>query len=170
MRTSLERRQLLVSLAATAAGLLGLTVKSSGQAKSTAQAKSAAQPKPTMMVYKDPSCGCCQEWVNHATANGYKATVVNADMGPIKVKHQVPPTLQSCHTTLIGGYVIEGHVPASDVTRLLKERPKGILGLTIPGMPQSAPGMDVTPFQAYTVLTFDAKGLTTVYAKHTKPA
>ena len=128
------------------------------------------QPAPTMIVYKDPSCGCCQEWVNHATANGYRAMVIKADMGPIKVKHQIPASLQSCHTTLIGGFVIEGHVPASDIKRLLKEKPKGILGLTIPGMPASAPGMDVKPFQPFTVLTFNATGQTTIYAKHTKSA
>jgi hypothetical protein len=91
-------------------------------------------------------------------------------MAAIKVKHNVPANLASCHTTLIGGYVVEGHVPASDIARLLKERPKGIIGLTIPGMPQSAPGMDITPFQPFTVLTFDAKGQTTVYRRHTKPA
>ena len=74
------------------------------------------------------------------------------------------------HTTLSGGYVIEGPVPASDVARLLKEKPKGIIGLPIPGMPSSAPGMDLKPFQPFTVLTFNATGQTTVYTKHTKPA
>lgn len=157
MNSLIDRRTLLVGLCGTAAGLLTLPRPAAGQ------------PKPTMTVYKDPSCGCCQEWVNHATVHGYRATVINSDMGPIKVKYQVPQNLASCHTTLIGGYVIEGHVPASDVARLLKEKPKGILGLTIPGMPASAPGMDGKPFQPYTVLTFDAKGQTTVWMKHTKP-
>lgn len=130
----------------------------------------SAQTTPTMIVYKDPSCGCCQEWVNHATVHGYRVTVIKTDMAAIKVKHNVPANLASCHTTLIDGYVVEGHVPASDIARLLKERPKGIIGLTIPGMPQSAPGMDITPFQPFTVLTFNAKGQTTVYRRHTKPA
>jgi hypothetical protein len=89
-------------------------------------------------------------------------------MAPVHARYQVPRALQSCHTASVGGFVIEGHVPASDVRRLLAEKPKGILGLTIPGMPQSAPGMDGKPFQPYDVLTFDAKGQTTVYAKHTK--
>ena len=158
MSSQIDRRTLLVGLYGTAAGLLALP------------RPAASQTQPTMTVYKDPSCGCCQEWVNHATVNGYRATIVKTDMGPIKIKHKIPPNLQSCHTTLIGDYVVEGHVPASDITRLLKEKPKGILGLTIPGMPASAPGMDVMPFQPYTVLTFDAKGQTTVWAKHTKPA
>jgi hypothetical protein len=158
MNTHIDRRSLLLGLCGTAASILALPRLVAGQ------------PAPTMMVYKDPACGCCQLWVNHVTAAGYKATVINTDMGPIKAKHQIPANLGSCHTTLIGGYVVEGHVPASDIKRLLKEKPKGILGLTIPGMPQSAPGMDVTPFQPYTVLTFDAKGKTTEWAKHTKPA
>lgn len=157
MNSQIDRRTLLLGLCGTAASVLALSRPVAGQ------------PKPTMMVYKDPSCGCCQEWVNHVTVNGYRATVVKADMGPIKVKYQVPPNLQSCHTTLIDGYVVEGHVPVSDIARLLKEKPKGILGLTIPGMPASAPGMDQKPFQPYTVLTFDAKGQTTVWAKHTRP-
>ena len=158
MNTYIDRRTLLMGFCGTAASILAFP------------RLAGSQPQPTMTVYKDPSCGCCQEWVNHVTVHGYRATVVKADMGPIKVKYQVPQNLASCHTTLIGGYVVEGHVPASDVTRLLKEKPKGIVGLTIPGMPPNAPGMDVTPFQPYTVLTFNAKGQTTVWAKHTKPA
>ncbi len=158
MGTHVDRRHALLTLVGAATAVLGLPRRANGQ------------PAPTMIVYKDPSCGCCQEWVNHATANGYRAMVIKADMGPIKVKHQIPASLQSCHTTLIGGFVIEGHVPASDIKRLLKEKPKGILGLTIPGMPASAPGMDVKPFQPFTVLTFNATGQTTIYAKHTKSA
>jgi hypothetical protein len=158
MKTKISRRTVLLGLAGATAGVLGLPRRSEGQTT------------PTMLVYKDPTCGCCQEWVNHAVAHGYKATVTHADMGPIKARHNVPPNLQSCHTTLIGAYVLEGHIPASDVARLLKERPRGVLGLTIPGMPASAPGMDLKPFQPFTVLTFDAKGQTTVFAQHNKPA
>ena len=125
-----------------------------------------AQSPIKIVVYKDPSCGCCQKWVEHMNANGFIASVTNTDMRPIKTQHKIAPHLESCHTTLVGGYVVEGHVPASDVKRLLKERPQGILGLTIPGMPASAPGMDVMPFQPYTVLTFDAQGKTAVYSRH----
>jgi hypothetical protein len=165
--TPLDRRSVLLGLCATVAGLVGLPHVTRAQARPAAKPQA---PAPTMIVYKSPTCGCCQEWVTHATAHGYKATVIPTDMAPIKAKHNIPANLASCHTTLIGGYVIEGHVPATDISRLLKERPKGILGLTIPGMPASAPGMDVLPFQPYTVLTFDAKGQTTVYARHTKPS
>ena len=87
-------------------------------------------------------------------------------MSRIKKQQGVADALASCHTALIGGYVIEGHVPAADVTRLLTEKPKTIKGLTIPGMPASAPGMDGKPFKPYTVLSFDAQGKTAVFAEH----
>lgn len=131
----------------------------------------SAQPAPKktpISVYKDPSCGCCEKWVDHMTANGFAPTVTNGDMPPIKKLYKVPRALESCHTAVVGGYVIEGHVPAQDIRKLLAAKPAGIVGLTIPGMPASAPGMDVLPFQPYDVLTFDAAGKTTIYAKHTK--
>ncbi len=127
----------------------------------------AQQPTP-ITVYKDPSCGCCGKWVEHMQASGFAPTVTHTDMTAIKTKYKVAARLQSCHTTVVGSYVIEGHVPAADVKKLLARKPRGILGLTIPGMPQSAPGMDLKPFQPYTVLTFDGKGATTVFAQHDK--
>lgn len=127
-----------------------------------------AQSKTPIRVYKDPSCGCCSKWIDHMNANGFVASVIDGDMRPIKKQYNVPQRLESCHTTIVGGYVIEGHVPADDVKKLLAAKPKGIVGLTIPGMPASAPGMDMTPFQPYDVLSFDKDGKTAVYAKHTK--
>ena len=129
-----------------------------------------AQAKPPLVVYKDAGCDCCQKWVELMQKQGYKVTVTDAVMGPIKQKYKVPPKLQSCHTTVAGTYVIEGHVPASDIAKLLAQKPKGVIGLAVPGMPASAPGMDQVPFQPYTVLTFDALGVTTVFAQHDKPA
>ena len=129
----------------------------------------AAQAKPPLVVYKDAGCGCCTKWVEQMQKLGYKATVTEPVMGPIKQKYKIPPKLQSCHTTLVGNYVIEGHVPASDIAKLLAQKPKGVIGLTIPGMPASAPGMDQVPFRPYTVLAFDATGATTVFAQHDKP-
>lgn len=127
----------------------------------------AAQSTLSLAVYKDPSCSCCEGWVRHMKASGFRPTVTNTpDVSSIKKQHGVTDALASCHTALIGGYVIEGHVPAVDVTRLLTEKPKNIRGLTIPGMPASAPGMDGKPFQPYTVLSFDAQGKTAVYAAH----
>ena len=130
---------------------------------------SSAQAKLPLTVFKDKNCGCCHLWVEHMTANGFAASVTDStNMPAVRTKYKVPPALQSCHTAIAGNYVIEGHVPAADVKRLLAQKPAGIVGLTIPGMPQSAPGMDIKPFQPYTVLTFDAKGATTVFAKHDK--
>ena len=128
-----------------------------------------AQAKTPMMVIKDPSCGCCEKWIAHMTANGFTATVTNTpDMKPVKLRYKVPSALESCHTALIAGYVIEGHVPGADVKTFLARKPAGMLGLTIPGMPASAPGMDLAPFQPYTVLAFDAKGATTPFSTHNK--
>jgi hypothetical protein len=128
-----------------------------------------AQAKIPMVVYKDPGCGCCEKWVAHMTASGFTATVHDTpDMTPIRARYKVTSALAGCHTAIVGNYVVEGHVPASDVKALLAKKPAGILGLTVPGMPASAPGMDTTPFRPYTVLTFDAKGATTVFAQHNK--
>lgn len=154
MNKTFSRRQLLQSIPVAIAGLT--------------LARVAAQGKEAIQVYKDPSCGCCQKWVEHMQANGFAATVTAGDMRPIKAKFKIPANLESCHTTIVRGVIIEGHVPAEDVKRFLKEKPKGIVGLTIPGMPDSAPGMDMKPFRPYEVLAYDAAGKTTVYAKHDK--
>lgn len=128
----------------------------------------AQRAKVSMVVYKSPSCGCCGKWVEHIEANGIAVEVKSMDdLTPIKRQYKVTTALQSCHTAVIAGYVIEGHVPASDIKRLLAEKPK-VVGLTIPGMPQSAPGMDMTPFKPYEVLSFDDKGSAKVFAKHIK--
>jgi hypothetical protein len=103
-------------------------------------------------------------------ARGYRATVLALSpdkLAEVKQTYRVGANLQSCHTTLVDGMVIEGHVPEADVVRLLKERPVGVLGLAVPGMPPSAPGMDQKPFQPFSVLTFDQGGRTTIWARHT---
>jgi hypothetical protein len=158
----LSRRSLLVALAGGAAGLVGVARLSGAQARPSAA-------KPSLVVYKDANCGCCQSWVNYMEAKGYRASVHNTDIGAIKRQYNIDRNLQSCHTTLVGGLIIEGHVPESDVARVLRERPAGVAGLTIPGMPASAPGMDVRPFQPFTVLAFDKAGKTSVYTRHTRP-
>jgi hypothetical protein len=127
----------------------------------------AAVAKPHVTVYKTPTCGCCGKWVEHMQASGFAATATNLpDLAEIKAKHRVPASLQSCHTSLVGGYVIEGHVPAEDIKRLLRERP-AIVGLAAPGMPAGSPGMDVPHSPAFDVLAFDKDGKTRVYATHT---
>ena len=119
-----------------------------------------------IVVYKSPSCGCCGNWVKHIRQSGFDVVVKDLDdMDTIKRQAGIPEELQSCHTASVGGYLVEGHVPASDIKRMLTERP-AIKGLTIPGMPASAPGMDAPGKVPYTVLTFDAKGKTGVYSKY----
>ena len=126
----------------------------------------AQKAAPSVTVYKSPTCGCCSKWVDHMRANGFEVTAHNVeDMNAVKEKYGVPAKLGSCHTSLVGGYVVEGHVPADVVKRLLAERPK-VAGLSVPGMPASAPGMDVPGRNdPYTVVGFDRAGQLTVYER-----
>ena len=128
-----------------------------------------AAPPLALVVYKTPWCGCCKGWITHMTRAGFKPTVHEVeDLTPIREKHGVPFNLSSCHTGLIGGYAVEGHVPPADVLRLLKERPKAI-GLTVPGMPIGSPGMESPngATEAYaTLLLLDRSGKTRVFARH----
>ena len=152
--TTLSRRQLLsVFSMVAAAGMRGF-----------------AQSGPAVQVYKDPTCGCCALWVEHLRKAGFAATVTDVeDMTALKTKHGVPPRARSCHTAVTGDYVIEGHVPAADVQRLLKERPS-VVGIGVPGMPIGSPGMEVAGVkpQPFDVLAFDKAGQTTVFASHNK--
>jgi hypothetical protein len=104
--------------------------------------------------------------VQYIEDNGFVATVENVqDMAPIKTRYQIPLELQSCHTAIVDGYVVEGHVPVKEINRLLNERPD-ILGLAVPGMPIGSPGMQGAPAQSYTVIAFDAQGNQEVYASY----
>ena len=119
----------------------------------------------SLTVYKSPTCGCCEDWVSHMQESGFEVKAIDRDnMAPIKQRAGVAPELASCHTALIDGYVIEGHVPAADVRQLLEQKP-ALRGLTIPGMPQSAPGMDI-PGSPYEVLSFDNAGHTQVFSRY----
>jgi hypothetical protein len=124
---------------------------------------------PLMTVYKSPTCGCCSVWGEHMERNGFTLAVEEVEnTTSVKREYRIPSHLQSCHTAIIDGYVIEGHVPAEDVKRLLIERPENIIGLTVPGMPIGSPGMEVEGAdpQAYDVLTFNARGETKVFASY----
>lgn len=122
---------------------------------------------PNVDVYKSPACGCCGKWVEHLRASGFNVTVNDiADVDAFRAKAGVPNALAACHTALVGGYVVEGHVPAADIRKLLAERPRA-LGLAVPGMPASAPGMDGTRSSGYEVLLFDAHGATRPYHAYT---
>ncbi len=118
-------------------------------------------------VFKSPTCGCCSLWVKHLEQNGFTAKVTEMnDLSGLKKKHAVPATASSCHTALVNGYVLEGHVPAADVKRLLMERP-AVAGLAVPGMPLGSPGMEAgSTVQPYNVLSFAKAGETKVFASY----
>jgi len=121
---------------------------------------------PTMEVWKSASCGCCKAWLRQMEAAGFKVKVTDmADVTPIKLQLKVPPELSSCHTARVGGYIVEGHVPAEDILKLLKTAPK-IAGIYVPGMPVGSPGMEGPGGIGYSVLALDAAGKTTVFATH----
>jgi hypothetical protein len=125
-----------------------------------------AQPAPLVEVWRSPTCGCCGAWVRHLQRSGF-ATKVHMvdDTSAMRRELGVPEALGSCHTAKVGGYAIEGHVPASDIRRLLAEKPKA-RGLTAPGMPAGSPGMDVPGSPPYDVLLIAPDASTTVYARH----
>lgn len=118
---------------------------------------------PVVEVYKSPTCGCCGKWVEHLRTSGFAVNVNDIpNVDAFRAKAGVPAALASCHTALVSGYVVEGHVPAADIRKLLAERPKA-LGLAVPGMPMGAPGMDAPHARGYDVLLFQADGTTRVY-------
>ncbi len=116
-------------------------------------------------VYANPDCGCCGEWAKHLEADGYKVFMSRVpDVTPLKQQYGVPEELWSCHTALIDGYVIEGHVPADLIDKLRKER-LPVVGLAVPGMPAGAPGMEGPPPQPYQVIAFVKAGTRSVFAQ-----
>jgi len=142
---------------------LGLGVVVAGQAQ---------KAMPTMEVFKSPTCGCCSKWVEHVQEGGFTVKVTDVSdqaLDALKEKHGIPRTAQSCHTGLIDGYVIEGHVPVAEVHRLLKERPP-VAGIAVGGMPIGSPGMEVPGQrpQTYNVITFDKQGGVKVFSTQNK--
>lgn len=122
--------------------------------------------KPKAMVYKSPTCGCCSKWIEHLEANGFEVSSKDVpNVTPVKQINGVPRQMASCHTALIDGYFVEGHVPAKDIKRLLEERPE-IAGLAVPKMPIGSPGMEGPNPETYHVYAVDKKGQPTVFATH----
>jgi hypothetical protein len=120
---------------------------------------------PEVIVYKTRTCGCCAKWVDHLKANGFAPTVNDVpSTAEYRRKYGVPDQLQSCHTATVGGYTVEGHVPASDIQQLLKKRPKAT-GLAVPGMPLGSPGMEGPRSDTYSVLLFHSDGRTSVFRR-----
>ena len=155
MNTS--RRHLLLALAATPAALLA------------AHAQANPFKLPDVHVWKSPTCGCCTDWITHLHQNGFRTRLHDTGNEAMRKRLGIPQELGSCHTALVGGYALEGHVPARDVRRLLAEKPQAI-GLTVPGMPVGSPGMDGPEYgqrrDAYAVLLVLKNGSTQVFQKY----
>ena len=128
---------------------------------------SAAESFPTVMVYKSATCGCCGAWVKHLEENGFKVQASNVEsMTPYKKQANLPYGAGSCHTAFVGGYAVEGHVPAADIKRMLTEKP-AIRGLAVPGMPMGSPGMEYGDRKdPYDTISYTKDGKTAVFASH----
>ncbi len=138
-----------------------------GAAVVSANAHDHAAPV-AITVYKKAQCGCCRKWVDHLRKEGFEVTAKDVDdLAAIKAKLGVPASLHSCHTAIVGAYVVEGHVPAADVRQLLKEKPK-VAGIGVPGMPVGSPGMEMPdmPADKYDVVAFSKDGTQKVFASH----
>ena len=138
-----------------------------GQPEAVEPVRSDGEGATLVTVYKTPTCGCCTLWADHMEENGFEVARVDvADLGAVKRQYGIPDSLASCHTAVVDGYVVEGHVPAEDVRRLIQERP-GAGGLAVPGMPIGSPGMEVPGVAAdrYDVLLI-SEGEASVFARH----
>jgi hypothetical protein len=167
MTGRMTRRDLLGLIAAGSG--VALAACSSASAPMAADTKNdkadpsradAAKVRP-ILVYRDPQCGCCEAWAEIARKAGYDVTVENrADMTAVKARYGVPDQLASCHTAVIGGYAVEGHVPMRHVARLLGDKPNDIRGIAVPGMPRGSPGMEMPDgsSDAFEVMAFGANG------------
>ena len=166
-RTPLLRGASAVLVAALASACTQ-AVPSPVSAALAAPTTKATETLPRITVHRDAYCGCCHLWVEHLRKEGFEVDHrVEDDMGAVKQRLGIAPAHASCHTAEVGGYVVEGHVPASDIRRLLRERPT-VHGLVLPGMPMGSPGMEVEGVKAetYTVLAVGHDGTTSAYARH----
>ena len=125
---------------------------------------------PMVEIWKDPNCGCCQDWVKHLNANGFATRVHDEGNAAARTRLRMPAKFGSCHTGVVDGYAIEGHVPAREIKRLLAEKPKAVVGLSVPGMPVGSPGMDGAAYRnqrdPYEVLLVLADGGSRVYQSY----
>lgn len=138
----------------------------SANAAETSAADAASTAKPPMIVYRDPNCGCCGAWADQAKAAGYPVKIeIRDDMGTVKTGLNVRADLASCHTVMVAGYVLEGHVPFDHIAKLLAEKPKDIIGLAVPGMPRGSPGMEMPDgsMDEFDVIGFDKNGPVRVF-------
>ncbi len=168
---SMSRRRLIYGGVAFG-GLLLAGCSPSGGQKSASSGDTSAGPtlpktrKAAMTVYRDPSCGCCEAWARIAGDAGYQVALLDDNnMTAVKQRLGVPADLASCHTAVVDGFVVEGHVPLDQVDRLLRERPSDIKGIAVPGMPVGSPGMEVPDgrTEPYQVIAFNEEGGTSLY-------
>ena len=148
--------------------LVGIALSVLGLALAAGTPRAEGPAPVEIEVYRTPTCGCCGKWVDHLRGAGFRVAVHNLDdLSAVKAAYRVPRELASCHTGLVDGYVVEGHVPASDIRRLLRERPE-VRGIAVPKMPLGSPGMehpDPRRHQPYSVLAFGDDGVS-VFARH----
>lgn len=167
MIPTLGASALAVALLAGCDAANGESPDTSGAQTALAAASQAGQELPVVKMYKNPSCACCADWADHMEESGFLVDVEETgfNLMQVKAEHGVSPNLSSCHTALVGDYVLEGHVPADVVLQLVTEQPD-IRGLAVPGMPAGVPGMpDPGPNRApYEVLAIQHDGSTEVYA------
>ena len=163
MSDRVSRREWLAGMARLVAGG---SVMSAMVARRPAGGDAGAPRR--IVVYKDPACGCCTKWLPQLRAAGFEVeTHDRGDMDAFKDSVGVPVALRSCHTAVAGRFLVEGHVPAADVARLLAKPPAGIVGLAVPGMPAGSPGMEMGGRRdRYDVVAFRANGATSVFASH----
>ena len=167
MKSPMTRRHLL-GLVAAGSGMALAACNSSSRPTATEEKNGAARaPRVNaanarrMLVYRDPECGCCEAWADIARKAGYQVAVENrSDMAAVKTRYGVPGQLASCHTAVIGGYAIEGHVPMRHVAKLLYDKPRDIRGIAVPGMPRGSPGMEMPDgsVDAFEVMAFSSDG------------
>ena len=134
----------------------------------TATSAATASVPLEITVYRDPFCSCCEGWIDYLTNQGFQPTSVKTStIDTLKQQYGVPNDLVSCHTAVINGYVVEGHVPADDIKRLLAEQPNDVAGISVPGMPIGTPGMESGDVrEPFTVFSFDKQGNTEVFKKY----
>ena len=126
--------------------------------------QSSGQDLPAITVYKSPTCGCCAKWVDHLEESGFDVRAIDThETAKMKMRYGVPGDLSSCHTALVDGYVVEGHVPAEEIKKMLAEDPE-IAGLAVPGMPMGSPGMEGSRTDPYNVIAFTKDGQRSVFA------
>lgn len=150
-----------------AAGATTLAIQTGEPPASSADLAATAAPETAITIYKSPSCGCCQSWVEHLEANGFRTNTIDTNnINEVKQAHGVPREMASCHTALVGDLVVEGHVPAGDIRAFLENPRFNTVGLSVPGMVQGSPGMETGQKDNYQVIAFRANGQHSVFREH----